>query len=93
MTILFPTLKDKIFEVSTLADKIKENSTQRVRLHRQKMKNDGFKSIYVSITPEHKEILDKLCESMCVSQACLISYLLDCAMEQTLPKIDEPFTN
>jgi hypothetical protein len=74
-----------------LTNKVKENSTRRVRLHRQKMKADGFKSVYVSITPEHKEILDTLCKSMKVSQASLISYLLDCALDQTLPKLDEPF--
>jgi len=56
------------------------------------MKNDGFKSIYISITPEHKSIMQNLCESMQVSQACLISYLLDCAVEGVLPKTDEPFT-
>jgi hypothetical protein len=69
---------------------MKENSTRRVRLHRQKMKADGFKSVYLSITPEHKEILDKLCKDMNISQASLISYLLDCALDQTLPRIDEP---
>ena len=74
-----------------MAEKANENSTKRVRLHRRKMKDDGFKNIYISITPEHKEILEALCKVMHVSQATLISYLLDCAMEQTLPKIDEPF--
>jgi DNA-binding MarR family transcriptional regulator len=56
------------------------------------MKADGFKSIYVSITPEHKEMLDKLCKNLRISQASLISYLLDCALDQTLPAIDEPFS-
>jgi hypothetical protein len=74
-----------------LINKVKENSTQRVRIHRQKMKADGFKSVYLFITPEHKEILDKLCNDMNISQASLVSYLLDCALDQTLPKIDEPF--
>jgi hypothetical protein len=69
----------------------KKNSTERVRLHRQKMKKDGFKSLYISITPEHKLILQRLCKTMNVSQACLISYLLDCAVEKILPNIDEPF--
>ena len=72
----------------------KENnkSTDRVRLHRQKMKDDGFKNIYISITPEHKLILENLCKETRLSQASLISYLLDCAVERTLPKIDEPFS-
>jgi hypothetical protein len=56
------------------------------------MKDDGFKSVYVSITPEHKEILDKFCKSLKISQASLISYLLDCALDQTLPQIDKPFS-
>jgi DNA-binding MarR family transcriptional regulator len=73
-------------------NKVKEKSTRRVRLHRQKMKDDGFKSVYVSITPEHKEILDKLCKNLKISQASLISYLLDCALDQTLPQIDKPFS-
>ena len=81
-----------MFEVQALAKKAKENSTPRVQLHRRKMKDDGFKSIYISMTPEHKEILRTLCKTMCVSQATLISYLLDCAVEQILPKIDEPFS-
>ena len=70
----------------------KKTSTERVRNHRQKMKDDGFKSIYISITPEHKLILQSLCKSMATSQACVISYLLDCAIERVLPKTDEPFT-
>ena len=74
-----------------LAEKANASSTGRVRLHRQKMKDDGFKSIYISMTPEHKEILQSLYKSMRASQATIISYLLDCAVEQTLPKIDEPF--
>jgi hypothetical protein len=76
--------------------KLNENkkniSTERVRKHRQKMKDDGFKSIYISITPEHKIILQNLCKDMQVSQAFLISYLLDCAVDGVLPKIDEPFS-
>jgi hypothetical protein len=75
-----------------LEENKKKNSTARVRLHRQKMKNDGFKSVYISITPEHKVILQKLCKDMRVSQACVISYLLDCALERVLPEIDKPFS-
>ena len=70
----------------------KKKSTVRVQLHRQKMKEDGFKNIYISITPEHKAILQSMCEKMRVSQACLISYLLDCAAEKILPNVDEPFS-
>jgi hypothetical protein len=55
------------------------------------MKNDGFKNLYISITPEHKLILQELCKTMKVSQACLFSYLLDCAVEKVLPNVDEPF--
>ena len=75
-----------------MEDKPKEKSTDRVRLHRQKMKDDGFKSIYVSITPEHKLILQNMCKKMRISQASLISYLLDCAVERILPNVDEPFS-
>jgi hypothetical protein len=64
-----------------------------VRKHREKMKNDGFKSIYVSITPEHKFVMENLCKYMHVSQASLISYRLDCAVDGVLPKIDEPFSS
>jgi hypothetical protein len=78
-------------EVWGLKGNVKKNSTERVRLHRQKMKNDGFKSIYISITPEHKIIMQNLCQNMKVSQAFLVSYLLDCAVERVLPKIDGPF--
>ena len=75
-----------------LAEKAaKEKSTGRVQLHRKKMKDDGFKNINIFMTPEHKEILQTLCKSMRVPQATVVSYLLDCAVEQTLPKIDEPF--
>jgi hypothetical protein len=64
----------------------KNNSTQRARKYRENMKNDGF----VSITPEHKFVMENLCKYMHVSQASLISYLLDCAVDGVLPKIDEP---
>jgi hypothetical protein len=53
------------------------------------MKEDGFKSIYISITPEHKEILQFICKKMKMSQASVISYLLDCAIEPVLAKIDD----
>ena len=75
-----------------MEEKPKQKSTVRVRIHRQKMKDDGFKSIYISITPEHKAILQDMCKKMQVSQACLISYLLDCAVEGILPNVDEPFS-
>ena len=76
-----------------MMDDTRNNSTKRVYKHRQKMKNDGFKSIYISITPEHKLIMQNLCKNMQVSQACLISYLLDCAVDGVLPKIDERFSH
>jgi hypothetical protein len=52
------------------------------------MKDDGFKNIYISITPEHKEILQSLCKKMKMSQASVISYLLDYAEERNLPETD-----
>jgi hypothetical protein len=55
------------------------------------LKSDGFRAIHVFLTPEHLELLNKICHNTRLSQAGVISYLLDCAEEGTPPNLDEPF--
>jgi hypothetical protein len=73
----------------TSNDENRLKSTGRVHLHRQRMRGDGFKYICIPITLEHREILRSLCQKMKMSQASVISYLLDYAEERNLPETDD----
>lgn len=48
---------------------------------------EGKKDINVWLTGKHKEMLDRLCRELDVTQAEAIGYLLECAYDRELPEL------
>lgn len=69
---------------------MEKNSADRVKKYRERMKKEGFKNIYVALTPEHRDVLNGFCKAMKSTQSSVIAYLLDCAEDGLLPEVDKP---
>ena len=63
------------------------DDAEKMRAHRQSLRERGFKEVKMFLESQHKDLLVRLSTDLGVTYAMAVGYLLECAYDGELPNL------